>query len=109
MESKIKIALCTDDKDKFYGPGVQDLLNGIRIHGSVKEACERMNLSYSKGRRILKNAEAALGYPLVIRQQGGAAGGSARLTPQAEDFMARYLQLTEAVSAYTKEQLKELF
>lgn len=109
MKPKLRIALSTDNNEKFYGPGVQDLLCGIRTYGSVKEACEKMELSYSKGRRILKHAESALGYPLVVRQQGGAAGGFARITPEAEDFMERYQKLTEAVSEYTKEQLKQLF
>ena len=88
---------------------MQDLLSGIREQGSVKDACAAMALSYSKGRRILKHAEAALGYPLVVRQQGGADGGSARLTPQAEDFMERYRQLTDSVSEYTQKQLEKLF
>ncbi len=109
MKTKIRVTLITDDKERFYGPGVQDLLDGIREQGSVKEACARMDLSYSKGRRILKHAEAVLGYPLVVRQQGGPSGGSATLTPQAEDFMARYKELTDAVSEYAKQQLDKLF
>ena len=109
MKTKIRITLMTEEKEKFYGPGVHDLLSGIREHGSVKEACAAMGLSYSKGRRIIKHAEAVLGYPLVIRRQGGAAGGSANLTPQADDFMARYHQLMESVSEYTQEQLQKFF
>ncbi len=109
MYAKIRIALSDDQNEKFYGPGVQDLLAGIREHGSVKEACAKMNLSYSKGRRILKNAETTLGYPLVVRRQGGAQGGSATLTPQAEDFMSRYKKLSEAVSDYAKKQITLLF
>ncbi len=109
MKSKLRITLATDQNEKFYGPGVQDLLYGIQEYGSVKEACEKMSLSYSKGRRILKHAEAALGYPLVVRQQGGALGGSARITPEAADFMERYRKLADAVAEYTKEQLKQLF
>lgn len=109
MDAKIRITLLKDGVERFYGPGVQDLLNGIHEHGSVKDACAAMDLSYSKGRRILKHAEAALGYPLVVRQQGGLTGGSATLTPQAEAFIARYRRLTEAVSDYAKKQLQEIF
>ncbi len=109
MKTKIRVTLITDEKERFYGPGVQDLLSGIREQGSVKEACAKMDLSYSKGRRILKHAEAVLGYPLVVRRQGGPSGGSAALTPQAEDFMARYEKLTDSVSDYAKEQLEKLF
>ncbi len=109
MKTKIRVTLITDEEEKFYGPGVQELLAGIREHGSVKEACAAMELSYSKGRRILKHAETVLGFALVIRQQGGASGGAANLTPEAEDFMARYQQLTEAVSQYTRDQMQEIY
>ena len=109
MKTKIRVTLTTDDKERFYGPGVQDLLSGIRSYGSVKEACAAMDLSYSKGRRILKHAEAALGYQLVRRQQGGTAGGSATLTPQAEDFMKRYKALTDSINEYADRKLDELY
>ncbi|HCI73191.1 MAG TPA: molybdenum-binding protein [Lachnospiraceae bacterium] len=109
MKTKLRVTLITDENEKFYGPGVQDLLAGIGRYGSVKEACAAMGLSYSKGRRILKHAEAVLGYLLVVRQQGGAAGGSAHLTPEAEDFMKRYQHLTDTVSEYALQQLHLFF
>ena len=109
MRTKIRVTLMTGENEKFYGPGVQDLLSQIRTQGSVKDACVAMGMSYSKGRRILKHAEAVLGCTLVERRQGGATGGSAYLTPDAEDFMKRYEALTESVDAYAKERLRELF
>ena len=109
LSTKIRVTLMKKHTEKFYGPGVQDLLSGIRVHGSVKDACEAMGMSYSKGRRILKHAETALGYKLVERQQGGATGGSAFLTPEAEDFMQRYETLTRSIEAYAAQQLPEIF
>lgn len=109
MKAKIRVTLTTDAGERFYGPGVQDLLTGIREHGSVKKACAAMELSYSKGRRILRHAEAVLGFQLVKRQQGGAAGGSAALTPQAEDFIQRYESLIDAIRTYAAERMGEAF
>ena len=109
MKTKIRITLTTDAKERFYGPGVQDLLAGIRTYGSVKEACAQMGLSYTKGRRILKHAEAVLGYQLVKRQQGGVTGGSAQLTAQAEIFMQQYQSLTDSVNAHAQKLLEEMF
>ena len=109
MKTKVRVTLMTDENERFYGPGVQDLLLGIREHGSVKDACAAMDLSYSKGRRILKHAEAVLGYPLVVRRQGGEKGGSATLTPEAEDFMERYRHLSESVSEYAMNRRRQLF
>ena len=109
IRTKIRVTLMTKQNEKFFGPGVQDLLCGIRVHGSVKDACEAMDMSYSKGRRILKHAETVLGYRLVERQQGGASGGSAHLTPEAEAFMNRYETLTDSISAYAKTRLDEIW
>ena len=109
LKTKIRVTLLTRQNEKFYGPGVQELLRGVRVHGSVKDACEAMDMSYSKGRRILKHAEAVLGYKLVERHQGGPDGGHASLTPAAEDFMSRYEALTAAVDEYTRTRLDELF
>lgn len=109
MSAKIRVTLMKKGTEKFYGPGVQDLLSGIRVHGSVKDACEAMGMSYSKGRRILKHAETALGYKLVERQQGGIHGGRAFLTPEAEDFMQRYEALADSISAYAALRLREIW
>ena len=109
MKVKIRVTLTTEDGEKFYGPGVQDLLTGILEYGSVKEACAAMGLSYTKGRRILKHAEAVLGYQLVQRQQGGTTGGSAKLTPQAESFIRQYQSLTVSINDYALERLREIF
>ena len=109
MNIKLRVVLMTDEGESFYGPGVQTLLTAIRDNGSVKEACSAMELSYSKGRRILKKAEAALGYQLVKRQQGGALGGSAMITPQAELFIKRYENLVESVNDYSKKRINQIF
>ena len=109
MKTKVRVTLITDQGERFYGPGVQDLLSWIREKESVKEACAAMDISYTKGRRILKHAEAVLGYPLVLRQQGGANGGFAHLTPQAEEFMQRYEAMNESVKAYTENRMNEIF
>ena len=109
MTTKIRVTLMKKRTEKFYGPGVQDLLSGIRVHGSVKDACEAMGMSYSKGRSILKHAEAVLGYQLVKRQQGGVTGGSAQLTAQAEIFMQQYQSLTDSVNAHAQKLLEEIF
>ena len=48
MSTKIRVTLMKKRTEKFYGPGVQDLLSGIRVHGSVKDACEAMSNMYLK-------------------------------------------------------------
>ena len=110
MKAKIRVTLMTDEGERFYGPGVQDLLTGIKEQGSVKEACKAMDLSYSKGRSILRHAEGVLGYQLVKRQRGGAmGGGSATLTPQAEEFVRRYGTLADSTQEHVAKCMDEVF
>jgi molybdate transport repressor ModE-like protein len=68
-----------------------------------------MGLSYSKGRRILKDAESALGYKLVKRQQGGAMGGSAMITSQAELLVERYESLVDSINDFAKKRMGKEF
>ncbi len=50
-------------------------------------------MSYTKGWKILKEAERQLGYPLLVTQSGGAEGGFSQLTPKSKDFLDRYLRM----------------
>lgn len=86
----------------FFGPGPASLLRLIRECGSVAAACERMRLSYSKGRGILRVLERELGCPVVLRAQGGLGGGSASLTPEGERLLEAYTQYEEMVRRYAQ-------
>ncbi len=44
--------------------------------GSLKQACEQMQMSYSKGYRIIKAAEAELGFPSCTAKKGGLQGAA---------------------------------
>ena len=74
MFPHIKVELRAEDK--FFGPGVCELLELIEQTGSLQSACTEMGLSYSKGSRMLRGIERQLG----VRQctdglvEPGAAG-----------------------------------
>lgn len=84
--TKIRLA----GQEPFFGPGVARLLEQIERTGSVRLACEQVGMSYSKGWKILGNAERELGYAIVIRKQGGKNGGAASLTPAGQQLLERY-------------------
>lgn len=90
---------------KFMGPGCRDLLKLIRENGSVRLACEAMEMSYSKAWRILNTLEAEVGYAVVSRRPGGKKGGETTLTPQGEALLARY----EAYEAECREAVEAIF
>ena len=70
----------------FFGPQAAQFLSLIDHTGSMQTACRQMHMSYTKGWKILKEAERQLGYPLLITQSGGAEGGFSQLTPKSKDF-----------------------
>jgi molybdate transport system regulatory protein len=89
----------------FFGPGTAMLLQYIRECGSVFAACERMKLSYSKGRAMLRNLEHELNYPLVKLAKGGEGGGGhAWLTPDGERFSEIFTRSSDMVHDYAKDR-----
>ena len=74
----------------FWGSGMMELLELIKKCGSLKQACEQMQMSYSKGYRIIKAAEGELGFPILHSEKGGIQGGGSVLTPEGEKFANCY-------------------
>lgn len=94
---------------KFFGPGVADLMRQIQFTGSVKTACERLSLSYSKGMQMIRNAEKEMQTELVTRRQGGISGGMAELTEDGKCLLDTYAKYEEAVVKYAEEIFPSYF
>ena len=77
----------------FFGPGVARFLLKVEEKGSMLAACQEMNMSYSKGWKMVKAVEDEMGFPFLIRQTGGSSGGSSRLTEEGREFIRRYQAL----------------
>ena len=90
---------------RFYGTGAHQLLHLIEETGSLLTACRRMDMSYSKGRKVIANLEDQLGFPVIQSRQGGKTGGSSVLTAQATALMQRY----DAFSAEAETALQAIF
>ncbi len=58
--------------------------------GSIQGACACVHISYTKGWKLLNTIEGALGYPLVVRTQGGQTGGGSELTEKGRQFLRSY-------------------
>ena len=93
----------------FFGPGTAELLENIDALGSIQEACAHMELSYSKGSRIIKNTEKELGFALLERWSGGASGGGSRLTKEGRSFLDAYKALAVKVQQSAEELFAECF
>lgn len=93
----------------FFGPGIYQLMELLGQTGSLQEACLQMGLSYSKGSRIIKEAERQLGFPLTERWTGGQGGGGSRLTKEGKKLVENYRDMVSEVQAYTDEVYQKYF
>ena len=89
-ELNVAVKIFLIKEKSFFGPGTVQLLSLIEETGSVRLACERMTMSYSKAWKIIKTIEDQLGYNLVRRQQGGKNGGNASLTPEGKRMLDKF-------------------
>ena len=90
MKAVTKIMFFDDEGQKFFGEGPARLLRGIEEKGSLRGAALAMEMAYTKALTIIKNAENALGFPLVIRVTGGKSGGGRVLTPEGKRWLRQY-------------------
>ena len=104
VKAKVKLTLCMDDR--FFGPGVCELLERIRETGSIQAAAARMEMSYSKAWKILNHAEEVMGTELITRVSGGRNGGSSTLTGAGEDAVREFREMEAKLSVYADELMK---
>ena len=95
--------------DKSFGPGPMRLLEGVERTGSLQQAAAEMGMAYSKAWRILKSIEEDWGFPLLVRQTGGAKGGGSTLTPEGKDLLDRYRAMLARVEQAAQEAFEDCF
>ena len=81
------------------------LLKLIRETQSVRDACSRMQISYSTAWNLLNSAEDSLGYPLILRNKGGPSGSGSLLTEKGSALLAA----SEGFEIAARERLEKLF
>lgn len=90
MEVKVKLYLVDEEGDKFMGIGVLWILERIETEGSLRKSAAVLGISYSKAYGMIRNLEARLGVPVLVRKKGGAAHDGATLTPFGRSFVELY-------------------
>ena len=85
------------------------LLEAIEDTGSISAAAERMNVPYHGAWNKPREMEAGLEVRLVVRQRGGARGGSTRLTAEGRDLVTRFNRYAQAVEETLARAFEEAF
>lgn len=105
VHTNIKLTLCREER--FFGPGICELLEKIDQTGSIQAAAKEMNMSYTKAWRILNRAEREMNCRLTIRQNGGRSGGSSSLTQEGREAAAAFRELEQRLLAESERLLTE--
>ena len=67
MKPALRVMLCDDAGERFFGEGPCRLLHLIEETGSLRSAAAQMGLSYSKALRLVQHAEKELGFALTCK------------------------------------------
>lgn len=97
------------DGEPLLGEGRERLLKLIERTGSISAAARAMDITYRKAWGHLQAMEGKLGYPLVLRQKGGAGGGESLLSAEAVQLLERFNLLRRDVNDTVDEKFSRLF
>ncbi|MCQ2508653.1 MAG: LysR family transcriptional regulator [Dorea sp.] len=107
IHSGVKVWL--EGSYNFFGPGTIKLLKMVDEVGSVREACARLEMSYSKGWKLIHKTEEQLGYQVVERSAGGKKGGKAEITDKGKALIQLFEEYENRVAEAATKIYKEMF
>ena len=99
LHLKVTLRIYSDDDQRCFGPGIATLLQRVREHHSLRAGAASMEMAYSKAWRI----------KLLSSTIGGAHGGGAVLTPEAERLLAAYEAYCADVGTYAQGKFEDAF
>jgi len=95
--------------DYVFGRGICDVLQAVDQAGSIKEAARRVGKSYRHVWARIKDAENAIGQPLVVTKVGGQAARRSELTPLARQLVSDFVELRQAMLDRVDEEFAKRF
>lgn len=108
LSYRVRLRLMKDEQP-FYGKGVSELLQLTEEKGSLRAASMEMNMAYSKAMRMIKNAEAALGYKILKSSIGGVSGGGSSLTAEGAHLLERYQKMEKELEDFCRNLVTSYF
>jgi molybdate transport system regulatory protein len=87
------------------GPGKADLLEAIRVSGSISAAAREMGMSYRRAWTLVDTMNRCFKEPLVDTATGGGGGGGARLTPFGANVLVHFRSMERRTDAAIRGEL----
>jgi len=107
IRPRVKIWLEVDG-EVIFGSGRLALFQAIEDTGSIKQAAEKIGMSYRAAWGKIKATEERLGITLVERHAGGHKSG-AELTPRGKELLNCYKRFRETVMNSVEHNFSDLF
>lgn len=105
--SRLRANLWLESKDGIlFGMGRYLLLKQVEMHGSLKQAAQALNMSYRAAWGKMKQAEDALGQPLIEKHGSNRTGY--RLTPFGKAIMDGYIEWVRRVEDFAVRSAREV-
>ena len=109
MKPALRVMLCDDAGERFFGEGPCRLLHLIEETGSLRSAAAQMGLSYSKALGLGPHAETDGGWARPGPTRGGGGGGGRPRTAEARQFLERYEAYRDACVQTSRELYSAFF
>jgi molybdate transport system regulatory protein len=97
------------DGEKVFGDGPLDILHRVEKTGSLRQAAEEINMSYSQAWNLIKDLEKRLGFNLLKRKVGGERGGGSEITEEARELMTKFKLFREEADQSLNSLYKKIF
>lgn len=96
------------DEEKLLGKGRVELLEKIKLTGSILNAAKEMKMSYRQAWQMVKEMNERASAPLVEKKMGGKNGGGAIITKEGKKAIRMFHELDNSVGEFIQEQMKKL-
>lgn len=96
-------------REVFFDETAYRLLKAIDAQKSIQQACSNVDISYSKGSKIIKDIERELGFSILEKRVGGPGGGGSSLTEEGERLVERYSEMTKEMGEELERIYKKYF
>jgi len=97
------------DGEKVFGDGPLDILHRVERTGSLRQAAEEINMSYSQAWNLIKDLEKRLAFNLLKRKVGGERGGGSEITEEATELMTKFRLFREETDQSLNSLYKRIF
>lgn len=107
---KVNVRIWLDDEKGNYiiGDGGLELLKTIEETGSLKQAADRLGMSYRYAWGKIRKMEQRLDLCVMNRQKGGKDGGYSILTDEMANFIKKYEKTRNEVDRIARKKFDGL-